>query len=346
MTYAIFLYYLNGMCTMFFGVMAFQFWCRRSKPIFYLMAVLMLVTCLGYIKDVPFIDDVFQYDYLAWQLITAADMIVIPLYVAVLTELCQPGTLSVKKIIIHEIPFILLPLLFLISKEDLFYGINVVWGAIYGMGYGVWTLIAIPRYHKQLKKQFSYQENINLNWLRIILCSFFGILTIWTIDSFGQHLILEGVYIMSSLITWMFICYFIHRHEFALNELTMTEPNDILFETEEMPKLGGVLQELFIEQKLFLNPRLKLSDVALQAGTNRTYLSNYFNQTLNTTFYDYVNGLRLDHAEQLLLQSSDSQTLIAEQSGFNSLSTFRRQFCQRHHCTPEAFRQHHLNKEE
>lgn len=304
----------------------------------------MFITCMGYIKDLAYIDNVFRFDSLIWQLITTSDMIVIPLYGAILTELCKPGSLSVKKILIHEIPFFLLPLLLLISKEELFYNINILWGAIYGTGYAIWTLIAIPRYHKQLKEQFSYQENINLNWLRIILLSFFGILTVWTIDSLGQHVILESIYIFSSLIAWMFICYFIHRHEFVLNELTMTENSDKIFESKGMPKLGIVLQDLFISQKIYLNPKLILSDVAMLAGTNRTYLSNYFNQELSTTFYDYVNGMRLDHAEELLIHSSDSQTLIAEQSGFNSLSTFRRQFQQRHLCTPDEFRQRHTEK--
>lgn len=304
----------------------------------------MFITCMGYIKDLAYIDNVFRFDSLIWQLITTSDMIVIPLYGAILTELCKPGSLSMKKILIHEIPFFLLPLLLLISKEELFYNINILWGAIYGTGYAIWTLIAIPRYHKQLKEQFSYQENINLNWLRIILLSFFGILTVWTIDSLGQHVILESIYIFSSLIAWMFICYFIHRHEFVLNELTMTENSDKIFESKGMPKLGIVLQDLFITKKIYLNPKLKLSDVAMLAGTNRTYLSNYFNQELSTTFYDYVNGMRLDHAEELLIHSSDSQTLIAEQSGFNSLSTFRRQFQQRHLCTPDEFRQRHTEK--
>lgn len=304
----------------------------------------MFITCMGYIKDLAYIDNVFRFDSLIWQLITTSDMIVIPLYGAILTELCKPGSLSVKKILIHEIPFFLLPLLLLITKEELFYNINILWGAIYGTGYAIWTLIAIPRYHKQLKEQFSYQEDINLNWLRIILLSFFGILTVWTIDSLGQHVILESIYIFSSLIAWMFICYFIHRHEFVLNELTMTENSDKIFESKGMPKLGIVLQDLFITQKIYLNPKLKLSDVAMLAGTNRTYLSNYFNQELSTTFYDYVNGMRLDHAEELLIHSSDSQTLIAEQSGFNSLSTFRRQFQQRHLCTPDEFRQRHTEK--
>ena len=346
MTYTNLCYFLNGMCTMFFGYMAFLFWHKRKEPLYATVSVFMALVSLGYVKDLPFIDEVLLDDQFIWQLITVSDMIVIPLYAAIVSELCKPGSLRIKKILIHEIPFILLPLLFLISENQFIYHINVILGEGYALGYTLWALFIIPRYHKKLKEQFSYMENINLNWLRYSILSFSFMQLMWTIVNIEMNVDLESYYMCTSLIICILMCYSLSRHQSVLDELSSTEHSDKVVEAEDMPKLGITLQELFITQKLYLNPRLKLSDVALQAGTNRTYLSNYFNHTLNTTFYDYVNGLRLDHAEQLLLQSSDSQTLIAEQSGFNSLSTFRRQFYQRHHCTPDAFRQRHLSKEE
>lgn len=72
--------------------------------------------------------------------------------------------------------------------------------------------------------------------------------------------------------------------------------------------------------------------------TNRTYLSNYLNQKLNTTFYDYVNGWRIRHSEQLLQTTDLSLDGVAELSGFNSLSSFRRNFIKIHHCTPTEYR--------
>ncbi len=35
-------------------------------------------------------------------------------------------------------------------------------------------------------------------------------------------------------------------------------------------------------------------------GTNRTYLSRFFNQEKQMTFFDYVNNLRVEHAVGLL----------------------------------------------
>lgn len=42
------------------------------------------------------------------------------------------------------------------------------------------------------------------------------------------------------------------------------------------------------------------------------------------TFFDYVNNLRVEHAVGLLQKSNLRLNVIAEQSGFNSISTFRR----------------------
>ncbi len=98
------------------------------------------------------------------------------------------------------------------------------------------------------------------------------------------------------------------------------------------------LGELMSEEKIYLNPKLTLSELALRVGTNRTYLSNYINQVLHLTFFDYVNSLRLDFANDLLLNTNFTLEVIAEKSGFNSLSTFRRCFMQRHDCSPSAYR--------
>lgn len=54
------------------------------------------------------------------------------------------------------------------------------------------------------------------------------------------------------------------------------------------------------------------------AGTNRTYISQFFNRDNGTSFFDYVNGLRVEYAKSLLLTSSDSIAMVAERSGFNS----------------------------
>ncbi len=95
---------------------------------------------------------------------------------------------------------------------------------------------------------------------------------------------------------------------------------------------------LFEKEHVYLNPRLRLSELAMLLGTNRTYLSQYFNQNCESTFYDFVNDYRIHHAKLLLHSSDDTLETIAMNSGFNSLSTFRRAFVQREGMSPIEFK--------
>ena len=102
---------------------------------------------------------------------------------------------------------------------------------------------------------------------------------------------------------------------------------------------GIKLQQCMEEERLYLNPKLTISDVATTIGTNRTYLSDYLNKKLCITFYEYVNHYRVMEACEILVGGSN-QLLeeVARLSGFNSLSTFHRSFLKVMKITPLQYR--------
>ena len=89
-------------------------------------------------------------------------------------------------------------------------------------------------------------------------------------------------------------------------------------------ELGRVVEE----EKLYLKQDLTLADIALELKTNRTYVSNYLSHVRQQTFYDYINQVRIEKVSVPLLREHPEYTLdyIAAQSGFASISTFRRAF--------------------
>lgn len=92
--------------------------------------------------------------------------------------------------------------------------------------------------------------------------------------------------------------------------------------------LAGRLEKLMETNPLYLNPELTMDDLTRQLYTNRTYMSEYFSAELGTTFYDYINRLRIERMAIPLMESDKQLSLgsIAEQSGFKSMTTFRRAF--------------------
>lgn len=95
------------------------------------------------------------------------------------------------------------------------------------------------------------------------------------------------------------------------------------------------------KEKAFLDPDLTLSELARRVGTNRTYLSNYLNTELKMSFFDYVNGYRLDYLTHLLLTTNATLEVLAECSGFRSLSTLRRRFALRYGSPIFVYRRDH-----
>lgn len=335
------LFYTYGLCTMFYVMMAWFFWRRGTDTLSRLVMVLMLIISVSLVKDLFFLNKEISGNDWNWILITSMDMVAEPFYAFILIELCRPGHLTYKTMVLHEVPFVLLPVLLWTTRITIFYDILVCWSAVYGIYYAVWTLMTIPKYHEMLRERFSYDENINLNWLRTILGSFFIILTLWVVDSLIINFYLECLYMIGAMIIWMFILSFIYRHESVISELAVAEaPSDELAAevSAETDEIGARIEQLMLGERAYLVPTLKISDVARQIGSNRTYVSNWFNRNRQSTFFSYVNQLRIKHACGLLITTDMPLEAVAQESGFNSKSSFYRIFKNLKRCTPNEYR--------
>jgi AraC-like DNA-binding protein/chromate transport protein ChrA len=135
------------------------------------------------------------------------------------------------------------------------------------------------------------------------------------------------------------------------DEMYETE-TDVIEEVEEAPNaeeqafhFKKQLNKVMEDGMIYRNPRLTINEVANAVGTNRTYLSAYLNSVLHTTFYDYINGYRIEYiSKKLLEEEAPGKTIeeIAELSGFNSTTTFRRAFQKKTGMTPMTFRREAL----
>jgi AraC-like DNA-binding protein len=110
---------------------------------------------------------------------------------------------------------------------------------------------------------------------------------------------------------------------------------------EQLDRQKERLIEVLKNKQLYLNPELRLSDLA-QALDIRPYrVSEILNRGLQTTFYDLINGYRISRARELLLAPDAAQFNllgIAMESGFKSKSVFNDVFKKSTGMTPSQFR--------
>ena len=98
---------------------------------------------------------------------------------------------------------------------------------------------------------------------------------------------------------------------------------------EKYDDIAKLLEDMVGREKLFINPDLRISDLALRLNTNRSYISRTVNEVMHTDFCNWINTYRINYAKQLMSdpnQSNLSLEKIAEQSGFSNLTTFYRVF--------------------
>ena len=120
---------------------------------------------------------------------------------------------------------------------------------------------------------------------------------------------------------------------------------EVFQDAESMPEDSGVsellegIQKLVNDDKLFLYPNLKVSDLAARLHSNRNYIYHAINVEMGMSFSDYINGLRVDYASRLLEEFPElSISDIASKSGFTSNSSFYRNFKKNKGITPTGRR--------
>ena len=99
------------------------------------------------------------------------------------------------------------------------------------------------------------------------------------------------------------------------------------------------IRKLMSEEKLYLYPNLKVSDLAMRLNSNRNYVYNAINVEMGISFSDYINGQRIDYASKLLEAHPEmSINDVMIKSGFTSTSAFYRNFKKFRGITPTAKR--------
>ena len=106
-------------------------------------------------------------------------------------------------------------------------------------------------------------------------------------------------------------------------------------DAELMQRICQVMEE----QQLFMNPNLKITDIAAALGSNRSAISACINSRRDCSFPQFVNGYRVAYAQELLRNQPDIKIAeVCVKSGFSSEASFYRIFKAVTGTTPTAWK--------
>jgi AraC-like DNA-binding protein len=86
------------------------------------------------------------------------------------------------------------------------------------------------------------------------------------------------------------------------------------------------IEELIYVQKVYQEPSYSRADLARECEAPEAVISKILNLHFNESFPQLINRHRVEDAKNLLLQTDEPVSIIATESGFNSLASFNRAF--------------------
>ena len=233
-----------------------------------------------------------------------------------------------------------------------------VWIYFAGISIYIYTFVylwlsgrTVSTYRRIIKNKFSSLHEINLNWLRFIIQSFAAITIIAMIHNVIPVLGNRFFLYISLIFLLIFTFFFINRVLLkALNQsaifagIEMGEAREKYagsgLSKEEIDLHYKQLQDLLEKEKIYLDPDLSLQDLAGKLQTSSKVLSQVINQRSDYSFFDFINSYRCEEVKRLISASDPKVTIleIMYEAGFNSKSSFNKEFKKLIGVTPTAYR--------
>ncbi len=117
-------------------------------------------------------------------------------------------------------------------------------------------------------------------------------------------------------------------------------PNEKLCAAEmnkQMKKLQLLEQVAqYVDRNLYRE--ITLEEVSKHVNFSMYHFTRFFKDTTGMTFWQYLNNYKVSKAANYLINTTDTISEIAFNSGFNSIKTFNRVFKQIKGCSPSEFK--------
>lgn len=255
-------------------------------------------------------------------------------YTVFVFEVTMPGWTKLRKMVMLSLPFALFPIAYgICPSENVIYAYTIfLW--FYAWGVVIIGYIKVRRYLNYIKRNYSNIENIDISWLKPVFLFAIVSQLSWLFISLYASVFIDILYYVSTLALWGMVLYYSWHFLPVSIPVEKNSPSNVVPE----PPLGlskEAFVNMVVSKELYLNKDFTLGDLANALKTNRTYMGKYLNTVCEQPFYDFINQLRIEQKSIPLMQ--EHPEYIATESGFSSISTFRRAFYKFTGKTPSQF---------
>lgn len=234
------------------------------------------------------------------------------------------------------------------------FALVLAWPVVSGV-YFVATIRLLTRHRALLRDRFSNIDQLEMRWVE----GFMGLVALLWISvaaslltenlSFARGLAGESMLLIMGALLLFLIGFSLRSRGVEpvdVQPIGTSDPEKpdqpkyarSALTPEHAQRLAERIRKAMSEDRLHLDPNLSLTKLSRRVGAAPNLVSQTLNDTLERTFFDYVNDRRIETAMGWLKETDMSVLDIAIAAGFNSRSTFYKAFWARAGQTPQAYR--------
>ena len=265
--------------------------------------------------------------------VTLDHITLVPLVIALLLRMLQDRQRPLWPWVVVQLPIVAAAAVGVV-RHDEFYGFDLTtyWQIAVMTVFVVYYIYALIQYGRWLHENYADLEHKEVWQSLLFMAALFVVYEVYFTNP--GEMVREYLAQVETLVIIAFLLWRVETlQELDGKVLDSTQTDEPAPVSQPTTINIQQLLEIYCEAKqLYLQHDLTLQQLATAIGTNRTYLSSYFAQQ-GFTYNTYINRLRIDHFIRLYRKNINmpgqvTATLLAQQSGFRSYSTFSTAFKQ------------------
>lgn len=247
----------------------------------------------------------------------------------------------------------LLILLYGVTELEIFSLLVVSFSIVYVGGVGIISYTYYWRYNKALRESYANIEDYDISWLGVlvvllVLAASMRIFMV-SFDTAAVHILA----LCFNIFVWAYLSRMISFVRDAKEMGSVSSILDTRFSFRDIIKnrrivkqtdsesyndaMGQNIKHVCIDNNLLGDFNFNSQSLSNHLDCTKGELSDYFSSH-DTTFFNFINNLRLEYAADLLVKTNKSSLEIGETVGFRFDNNFRHQFEDKYNCTPSEYR--------
>ena len=339
---------------------------RREKTLRSLTSILMLTVCCCALSYCLSWFPIYATHPAPRKISVLFCLWLLPELFLIMTELTKRKPITKAMCILPFVPVALMHVLIFIDTPY-FEQIYAAFLLLYVVFDIIMTFVSVHHYKTFVRENYSEDYGRETSWIiqsTVLIAILFAV---WLGFFFFEGPVFTTIFMLVNLIVWPLGCFNMAkviqvRESMRDDDVCVCEPENEAVASQKKDAGPGAeadaaaeaveevrepskdelflkrLKEVCEDTKLYTTEDLTREELSRAMMLNHSYLTRMLKSATGKTFYEYINSLRMQYAEELLRDPNFPLDAIPLEVGYKHRSTYYRVFGEKFGCTPTEYR--------